>query len=106
MIIIGSDPSLVDNIIQQLGSEFSIRDLGVLSFFCGVEVLTTSMGLLLSQQKYVIALLSKYNMLDFKPFSTLLVVGTSLTATDGTAPVNATMYRQVVGGFQHLRMTR
>ena len=64
------------------------------------------MGLLLSQQKYVIDLLSKHNMLDFKPVSTPLVVSTSLIATYGSAPINAIMYRRVVGGLQHLRMTR
>ena len=104
LIITGSDPSLVDNIIWKLDSKFSIKDLGVLYFFCGVEVLATSTTLLLSQQKYVIDLLSKHNMLDSKPVSTPLVMGASLTATDGIA--NAPMYRQVVGGLQHLRMTR
>ena len=64
------------------------------------------MGLLLSQQKYVIDFLSTHNMLDSKPTSTLLVVGTSLTTTDSAAPVNATMYSQMVGGLQHLEMTR
>ena len=77
LIITGSDPSLVDNLIQQLDSKFSTKDLEVLSFFCGVEVLVTSTGLLLSQQKYVIDLLSKHNMLNSKPVSTPLVVGTS-----------------------------
>ena len=68
--------------------------------------MATSTGLLLSQQKYILDLLSKHNMLDSKPVSTLLTVGTSLIATDGFVSVNATMYRQVVGGLQHLRMTR
>ena len=104
LIITGS--SLVDNIIQQLDSKFSTNDLGVLSYFCGVEVLPTSTGLLLSLQKYVIDLLSKHNMLDSKPVCTSLAMGTSLTATDGAAPIKATMYLQVVGGLQHLRMTR
>ena len=104
MIIIGSDPSLVDTNIRQLDSTFSTKDLRPLSYFCGVEVLAT--GLLLSQQKYVIDLLSKHNMLDSKLISTPLAVGTSLTANDGTATVNATMYRQVIDGLQHLRMTR
>ena len=49
LIIIGSDPSLVDTIIRQLDSKFSTKDLGVLSFLCGVEVLASSTGLLLSQ---------------------------------------------------------
>ena len=78
----------------------------MLSYFCGVEVLATSTSLLLSQQKYVIELLSKHNMLGSKPVSTPLLIGTSLTTNDGIALVNATMYREVVGGLQHLRMTR
>ena len=106
LIITGNDPFLINNIIFQLDSKFFIKDLGVLSFFYGVEVLATLTSLLLSQQKYVIDLLSKHNMLDSKHVSTLLVVGTSLIATDGFMPENATMYRQVVGGLHHLRMAR
>ena len=99
-------PSLVENIILHLDSKFSTKDLGVLSFFCGVEVLATSTSFQLSQQKYFIDLLRKHNILDSKPVSTSLAMGTSLTTTDGTAPVNATMYCQVVSGLQDLRMTR
>ena len=49
LIIKGSDHSLVDNIIRKLDSKFSTKDLGMLSFFYGVEVLPTSTSLLLSQ---------------------------------------------------------
>ena len=72
LIITGSDSSLVDNIIRQLDSKFSTKDIRVLSFFCGVKVFATSTSLILSQQKYVIDLLSKRNMLDSKPVSTPL----------------------------------
>ena len=106
LIITGSDPSLVNNSIWKIDSKFSIKDLRVLYFFCGIEVLATSTSLLLSQQKNVIDLLSKHNMLDSKHVSTQLSMGTSLTGTDGIASVYATMYRQVVGGLQHLWMTR
>ena len=96
---------MVDTIIWKLDSKFSTKDLGPLSYFCGVKFLTTSSGLLLSQQKYVIDLLSKHNMLVSKTVSTPLVVGTSLTANDGTALINATMYRRVICCLQHLQMT-
>ena len=106
LIITGNDPSLVDTIIRQLDFKFSTKDLGALSYFCGVEFLATSTGLLLSQQKYVIDLLSKHNMLSSKSVSTSLTIGTSLTTHDGTTSVNATTYHQVVSGLQYLRMTR
>ena len=106
MIITSSDPSLVDTIIRQLDSTFSTKDLGPLYNLCGVEVLATSLDLLLSKQMYVIDLLSKHNMLGFKPVFTPLAMGTSLTTNDGNVPVNATMYCQVISGLQHLWMTR
>ena len=106
LIITSSDPSLVDTIIRQLDSKFSTKDLELVSYFRGVEILATFSSLLLSQPKYVIDLLSKHNMLDSKPISTLLVVGTSLTANNGAVSVNATMYRQVIGGPQNLWMAR
>ena len=99
LIIRGSDPSLVDMIIRQLDSTFSTKDLVSLSYFCGFEVLATSSGLLLSQKKYVNDLLSKHNMLGSKPVFTPLVVGISLIANDGTTPIKATMYHQVIGGL-------
>ena len=106
LIIIGSDPLLVDTIIWQLDSKFSTEDLRPLYYFCGVKVLATSLGFLLSQQKYVIDLLSKHNVLGSNPVSTPHAVGTSLTTNDGTMSVNTTMYHQVIGGLQHLRMTQ
>ena len=106
LIITRSDPSLVGPIIRQLDFKFSTKDLRALSYFCGVEVLATSTSLLLSQQKYIIDLMSKHNMLNCKLVFTSLALGTSLTAHDGTVSINAIMYHQVVSGLQHLRMTR
>ena len=106
LIITESDPSLVDTIIRQLDSKFSTKDLEALSYFCGVEVLATSTGILLSPQKYVIDLLRKHNMLGSKPIFTPLAIGNSLTGHDGIASVNAITYRQVVSGLQHPQMTR
>ena len=99
LIITGKDPSLVDTIIWQLDSKFSTKDLGPLPYLCGVEVLATSSSFLLFQQKYVIDLLSKHNMLGSKSVSTPHVVGTSLTANDGTVSVNDIMYHQAIGGL-------
>ena len=106
LIITGSDPTVVSRIIRQLDSTFSTKDLGILLFFCGIEAIPTTNGLLLSQCKYVLDLLAKHNMVSSKPVPTPLATGTSLSAHDGTPLVDATTFCQVVGGLQHLRMTR
>ena len=38
-----------DSLISQLDSTFSTKDLGPLSFFCGVKVCRNSIGLFLNQ---------------------------------------------------------
>ncbi|KAG6495801.1 hypothetical protein ZIOFF_043629 [Zingiber officinale] len=48
LIIKGSDASSVDVIVCKLHAKFTIKDLGALSLFCGVEVRPTSNDLLLS----------------------------------------------------------
>ena len=106
LIITGSDASSVDVIVCKLHAKFTIKDLGALSLFCGIEVRATLNGLLLSQQKYVTDLLSKHNMLDSKSVSTPITGGSRLTLHDGSSSFDTTKFWQVVGGLQHLRMTR
>ena len=59
LIVTDSDPSLVDTIIRKLNSTLCTKNLGPLSYFYGVEVLATSSGFLLSQQKHVIDMLRR-----------------------------------------------
>lgn len=49
LVITGNTPSFVHFVIQQLGSLFSLKDMGSLHYFLGVEVIPTLVGLFLSQ---------------------------------------------------------
>ena len=53
-----------------LNNQFHTKDLGMLKYFLGVEVMRSKQGILLSQQKYVLDLLSKTRKLGAKPCST------------------------------------
>ena len=54
ILLTGSDSTLLQRLITLLSSEFKLRDLGSAHFFLGIEVKSTSMGLLLSQHKYTL----------------------------------------------------
>lgn len=45
LILIGSDDLLAQSFVDQLGFWFSIKDLGPLSYFLGIEVTLYSRGL-------------------------------------------------------------
>ena len=49
-------------------------------------------GIIVSQHKYIVDLCSGYNMLDSKPISMPLVVGSPLSAQYGAPLVNTTLY--------------
>ena len=96
----------MDAIIAKLSQSFSVKDMGHLHFFLGIEVIPTAKGLFLSQHKYIRELLSKTSMDMAKDVHTPLSTSTPLTLSDGSAPTDSTEYRKVIGGLQYLGLTR
>jgi histone deacetylase 1/2 len=70
LVLTRNDSNFVQSFFQQLGNQFSLKDMGPHNYFLGVEVILTCAGLFLSQHKYVRDLLSKTNMVGAKDVST------------------------------------
>jgi hypothetical protein len=49
IIIISSSSSPVNRLWQQLRDDFAVKDIGLLSYFLGIEVRHTPQGLVMSQ---------------------------------------------------------
>lgn len=105
IVVIGSSSMHVDKFIHALLARFSLKNLGSLSYFLGVEATSTSYGLFLSQRKYITDLFRCTNMQAAKPLSTPLATIKTLKLDDGFSPSNATQYRQVLGSVQYLSLT-
>ena len=69
IILTGSSDTLVSQFVDYLAQRFSLKDLGPLSYFLGVEVevVPHHLGILLSQRRYIQDLLKRTNMADAKP---------------------------------------
>jgi hypothetical protein len=74
----GAPSSFVDNLIEQLKSEFEITDLGTASWILGLHITYTSEGINLSQTAYIEKVLKKFDMDQSRPVSTPLDKGTKL----------------------------
>lgn len=105
LVIMGNDKKFVSSVIYKLGAHFSLKDMGSLHYFLGVEVVPTRAGLFLSQHKYVRDILESTNMLGAKDVSTPLSTNTSLQLLDGTTVMDSTEYRRVLGILQYLSLT-
>lgn len=84
----------------------SIKDLGLLTYFLGVEVVSNNNVVVLSQRSYISDLLTKTKMHEAKPVLTPMPTSPSLTVHLGTSLSDPTEYKQVVGSLQYLLITR
>ena len=66
ILLMGSNSAMLHHLIQLLSSEFKLRDLGVVHYFLGIEVQSTSMGLMLRQHKYILDILTRAGMTSCK----------------------------------------
>ena len=63
IIITRNNKVELDNVKISLKSQFSIKDLGDLKYFLGIEVLRNDNGVCLNQRKYCMELLHEFGML-------------------------------------------
>lgn len=108
IIITGSSPHAIDNVLAKLKDDFAIKDLCDLHYFLGIEVHRKGDGLLLCQEKYARDLLKRVGMECCKPVHTPVATSEKLSASAGTllSPEETTKYRSVVGALQYLTLTR
>uniref|UniRef100_A0A2N9EQQ9 Reverse transcriptase Ty1/copia-type domain-containing protein n=1 Tax=Fagus sylvatica TaxID=28930 RepID=A0A2N9EQQ9_FAGSY len=97
-------PSL-NALISLLGSKFSMKDLGSLHYFLGIQVQPFVDGIFLSQHKYACEILARASMTGCKPIGTPLAQKLKLQHEGGPL-VDATNYRSIVGALQYLTLTR
>lgn len=104
LLIMGNNSSAVAAFIAAISARFSVKNLGTLSYFLGVEVIRSPDSIFLSQHKYIFDLLTKTNMLGAKGVSTPLSSSESLRLDDGSPSTDARAYRQIVGALQYLSL--
>jgi hypothetical protein len=98
-----------DWLVAGLGTDFSVKDLGPLHYFLGLEVRRSSRSTLtVSQPKYALELLRRAGMLKCNPATTPMTPYDKLTSDGGSllSADEATRYRSIVGGLQYLVITR
>lgn len=62
--------------------EFDMSDLGMLSYFLGIEVLQDEKGVFLTQRKYTLDLLRRFNMINCKASPTPMCINERFQCDD------------------------
>ncbi|CAL1389580.1 unnamed protein product [Linum trigynum] len=106
LLLTGNDATTFTAFQPALAPKFSLKELGDVNYFLGIEVIPTATGYILSQHKYMTDILARFHMLEDAPVSMPLASSVSLSLHDGTCPTDATRFQQVLGALQYLVYTR
>jgi Reverse transcriptase (RNA-dependent DNA polymerase) len=104
MIIIGDDEGEIAQLKGRLGKEFKVKNLRQLRYFLMIEVTRGAEGIVLSQRKYVLDLLSEIDRLGCKPAVSPIDMKVKMSA-DARKQVNRERYHKLVGKLMYLGYT-
>ncbi|KAL0313918.1 UNVERIFIED_CONTAM: Retrovirus-related Pol polyprotein from transposon RE1 [Sesamum angustifolium] len=106
VLITGTSDTLIQNVKSYLDRLFTIKDLGSVKYFLGLEVAKSSDGLSVSQHKYICDIVTELHLQDAKTCTTPLPSGLKFSANEGALLQELDRYRRLIGKFLYLGFTR
>jgi len=106
MILAATNEGAMVKLKTYLHSKFHMKDMGVLSYFLGLEITSSSTGFFLCQRKYIQDLLVDMHMEYSKPLQLPLGSHIKLTQFAGKPLSSPDIFRRLVGKLIYLTITR
>ncbi|XP_061363168.1 uncharacterized protein LOC133306807 [Gastrolobium bilobum] len=106
IVVTGNCLEEINRVKQHLDSQFKIKDSGPLHFFLGLEVARSKSGLLISQRKYALELISDVGLLAAKPCKTPMDSNLKLQKVQGDPYHEPAAYRRFIGRLLYLTTIR
>ncbi|XP_042409131.1 secreted RxLR effector protein 161-like [Zingiber officinale] len=89
-----------------MAKAFDMTDMGLMSYFLGLEVKQGVDGIFMTQEQYAKAVLKRFRMDDCNPVNTPVDCGTKLSKNDEGKTVDPTRFKSLVGSLWYLTFTR
>lgn len=106
ILITGDNQQGIQHLKHILQKSFQMKDLGLASYFLGLEISRHSDGYFVSQRKYTQDLIEMAGLSDDKIVDTPLEMNVKYSRNDGSPISDPTLYRAIVGSLVYLTVTR
>ncbi|CAA7060014.1 unnamed protein product [Microthlaspi erraticum] len=106
LIICGNDSYMIQKFKDYLSKCFSMKDLGKLKYFLGIEISRGPEGMFLSQRKYALDIIAETGNLGSRPATTPLESTHQLSTVESPLLDDPKKYRRLMGRLIYLLNTR
>ncbi|KAK1645758.1 hypothetical protein QYE76_063563 [Lolium multiflorum] len=106
LIITGTSTAAIGEFKQEMTSMFRMRDLGLLSYYLGIEVTQRPGCIRLGQAAYAEKLLDRMGMSDCNATAAPMELRLKLSKNGTDTAVDPSLYRSIMGGLRYLVHTR
>ena len=106
IIVTRNDEEELINLKERFFEAFDMKYLGILSNFLGMEVSYSEDNIFLSQQRYILNVLTKTRFLDCKPALTPIDPNSEIALNEGDPKIDQGEYQRLVGKLIYLATTR
>ncbi|RVW88920.1 Retrovirus-related Pol polyprotein from transposon RE2 [Vitis vinifera] len=106
-VLLASDNILeIERLKTFLDAKFTIKDLGPLKYFLGLEVARSKTGISLCQRKYILDILEDTGLTGSKPAAFPMESTLKLSANDTNFYEDPSGYRRLIGRLLYLTLTK
>jgi len=106
LILTGADSNELTQFKEEMKNTFKMSDLGLLSYYLGIEVQQRPGMITLGQAAYAARLLERAGMSNCNPVQAPMETRLKLSKKSTAPAVDSTLYRSLVGSLRYLIHTR
>nr|GEU89873.1 hypothetical protein [Tanacetum cinerariifolium] len=101
-----TNTAMCNEFSNSMTTKFKMSMMGHMSFFLGLQISQSPRGIFINQSKYAYEIVKKYGMLSSDSVDTPLVEKCKLDEYLQGKPVDATLYRDMIGSLMYLTSSR
>ncbi|GJV76947.1 retrovirus-related pol polyprotein from transposon TNT 1-94 [Tanacetum coccineum] len=106
IIFASINTAMCNDFANQMTTKFKMSMMGQMSFFLGLQISQSPRGIFINQSKYASEIVKKYGMLSSNSIDTHMVEKSKLDEDLQGKPVDATLYRRMIGSLMYLTSSR
>ncbi|GKC70865.1 retrovirus-related pol polyprotein from transposon TNT 1-94 [Tanacetum coccineum] len=106
IIFASTNTALCNEFANLMTTKFKMSMIGQMSFFLGLQISQSPRGIFLNQSKYASKIIKKYGLLTSDSVDTPMVEKSKLDKDLQGKPVDAILYRGMIGSLMYLTSSR